>query len=255
MNGGGAQRAPHILNVTVPGVDGQSFLMALDLHGIACSGGSACQSGSTGGSHVLTAIDPSGRAGASVRMSVGVLTTSNVVFNSFTRFEVELNGTMPGLNHDQLDVHGTVTLNNSQIIPLLGPALSAGMVIRILNNDGAEPIVGTFASLPEGATLTNTNGPWLRINYTGGDGNDVELRVLNPPPVVDSIVRQQATGFIQIEGHGLPNLLYTLEASTTLLPGSWVPVAADLVDSNGLFDLLDVDSTNHPMRFYRVLSP
>jgi cysteine desulfurase len=75
VNAGGAARVPHILNVTVPGADGQSFLMALDLHGIACSGGSACQSGSTGGSHVLAAIDPSGRPGASVRMSVGVLTT------------------------------------------------------------------------------------------------------------------------------------------------------------------------------------
>jgi cysteine desulfurase len=75
VNAGGAKRVPHILNVTVPGADGQSFLMALDLHGIACSGGSACQSGSTGGSHVLSAVDPSGRAGASVRMSVGVLTT------------------------------------------------------------------------------------------------------------------------------------------------------------------------------------
>jgi cysteine desulfurase len=73
VNAGAATRAPHILNLTVPGADGESLLMALDLHGIACSGGSACQSGSTGGSHVLAAIDPSGRAGASIRMSVGAL--------------------------------------------------------------------------------------------------------------------------------------------------------------------------------------
>jgi len=213
--------------------------------------------GTLGGTGVVGQVIASGPGLKTVNpgASVGVLTTSNAVFNSFTRFEVELNGTMPGLNHDQLDVHGTVTLNNSQIIPLLGPALSAGMVIRILNNDGADPIVGTFASLPEGATLTTTNGPWLRITYTGGDGNDVELRVLNPPPVVDSIVRQQATGFIQIQGHGLPNLLYTLEASTTLQPGSWAPIDADLVDGNGLFELIDVDSLNYFMRFYRVLSP
>jgi len=75
INAGGAERAPHILNVTVPGADGESLLMALDLHGIACSGGSACQSGSTGRSHVLAAIDPSGQVGASIRMSVGPLTT------------------------------------------------------------------------------------------------------------------------------------------------------------------------------------
>lgn len=213
--------------------------------------------GTLGGTGVVGQVIASGPGLKTVNpgAGVGVLTTSNAVFNSFTRFEVELNGTMPGLNHDQLDVHGTVAVNTSQLIPLIGSALSAGMVIRILNNDGADPIVGTFASLPEGATLTNTNGPWLRITYTGGDGNDVELRVLNPPPVVDSIVRQQATGFIQIQGHGLPNLLYTLEASTTLQPGSWVPIDADLVDGNGLFELIDVDSTNHPMRFYRVFSP
>lgn len=73
INARGAARAPHIANITVPGADGESMLMALDLMGIACSGGSACQSGSTGGSHVLAALDPSGQSGAAVRMSVGSL--------------------------------------------------------------------------------------------------------------------------------------------------------------------------------------
>ncbi len=73
VNAGCADRAPHILNLTVPGADGESMLMALDLNGIACSGGSACQSGSTGGSHVLAAINPAASTGASVRMSVGSL--------------------------------------------------------------------------------------------------------------------------------------------------------------------------------------
>lgn len=79
VNAGRAARAPHILNVTVPGADAQSFLMALDLHGIACSGGSACQSGATGGSHVLAAMNGSAPPGAAVRMSVGVLTDEAAV--------------------------------------------------------------------------------------------------------------------------------------------------------------------------------
>ena len=75
-----APRAPHILNVSVPGTDSESMLIALDLHGIACSGGSACQSGSNSPSYVLTAIgvDPA-LAAAAVRMSLGVLTDDAAV--------------------------------------------------------------------------------------------------------------------------------------------------------------------------------
>lgn len=73
INGRGAARAPHIVNVTIPGADGQSMLMALDLHGIACSGGSACQSGASGPSHVLAAIGATRTPGAAIRLSVGAL--------------------------------------------------------------------------------------------------------------------------------------------------------------------------------------
>jgi cysteine desulfurase len=76
VHGRGASRAPHILNVSVPGTDSESMLMALDLAGVAASSGSACQSGSVSPSHVLAAI---GVAGAAVRMSLGILTTDEHV--------------------------------------------------------------------------------------------------------------------------------------------------------------------------------
>ncbi|MDN3643850.1 cysteine desulfurase family protein [Lutimonas halocynthiae] len=47
--------APHILSVRFP-IDKPMLLFNLDLKGIATSGGSACQSGSSKGSHVLAAI-------------------------------------------------------------------------------------------------------------------------------------------------------------------------------------------------------
>ncbi len=73
---GAARRAPHITNVSVPGVDSESMLMALDLRGIGCSAGSACQSGSVSPSHVLHAIGVSPDvAGGAIRMSIGSLTT------------------------------------------------------------------------------------------------------------------------------------------------------------------------------------
>ncbi len=70
------ERAPHILSVSIPGTDSESMLMALDLRGIGCSAGSACQSGSVTPSHVLSAIGvPPELATAAIRMSLGSLTS------------------------------------------------------------------------------------------------------------------------------------------------------------------------------------
>lgn len=80
IHGKGAERAPHIVNVSVPGTDSESLLMALDLRGIAASGGSACQSGSISPSHVLTAIGVRpDLASAAIRMSLGSLTTDESI--------------------------------------------------------------------------------------------------------------------------------------------------------------------------------
>ncbi len=80
IHGRGAPRAPHITNVSVPGTDSESLLMALDLRGIAASGGSACQSGSVEPSHVLSALGVRPElASAAVRMSLGVLTTDQSI--------------------------------------------------------------------------------------------------------------------------------------------------------------------------------
>ncbi len=80
IHGQGARRAPHILNISVPGTDSESLLMALDLKGIAASGGSACQSGSISPSHVLTALGVRpDLASAAIRLSLGTLTTEACV--------------------------------------------------------------------------------------------------------------------------------------------------------------------------------
>ncbi len=76
IHGADAPRAPHICNVSIPGTDSESMLMALDLRGIACSAGSACQSGSVNPSHVLAAMGvPSDHARSALRLSLGCLST------------------------------------------------------------------------------------------------------------------------------------------------------------------------------------
>jgi cysteine desulfurase len=80
VHGRGARRAPHILSISVPGTDSESLLMALDMQGVACSAGSACQSGSITPSHVLTAMGVRrDLASAAIRMSLGSLTMAGDV--------------------------------------------------------------------------------------------------------------------------------------------------------------------------------
>ena len=75
IHGAGApKRAPHIVNVSVPGTDSESMLMALDLQGIGCSAGSACQAGTSSPSHVLSAIGARrDLVNAAIRMSLGYM--------------------------------------------------------------------------------------------------------------------------------------------------------------------------------------
>src|SRR6476469_4158587 len=76
IHGSGAARAPHVTNISIPGTESESMLIALDLRGIACSAGSACQSGSINPSHVLEAIGVSTDvAKSALRLSLGALTT------------------------------------------------------------------------------------------------------------------------------------------------------------------------------------
>ena len=60
-------------------------------------------------------------------------------------------------------------------------ALPIGGSYSIIDNDGADAVVGTYAGLPEGAQFTmfaNT----FQITYVGSSGNDVVLTVIDPNP-------------------------------------------------------------------------
>lgn len=72
-----AVRAPHILNLCVPGADSEALLMHLDLAGIAVSSGSACTTGAVEPSYVLTAMGvPRELAMGALRFSSGRETTT-----------------------------------------------------------------------------------------------------------------------------------------------------------------------------------
>lgn len=72
INGHPDERVAGNLNISVPGAEGETLLLLLDAAGIACSTGSACQSGAVDPSHVLLAIGSSKeQANSSLRFSLG----------------------------------------------------------------------------------------------------------------------------------------------------------------------------------------
>jgi cysteine desulfurase len=73
-------RLPGLLSVVVRSLDGASLVHALDLEGVCCSTGSACTTGSTEPSHVLTAMGlPADEARGALRLSLGRTTTDHEV--------------------------------------------------------------------------------------------------------------------------------------------------------------------------------
>jgi cysteine desulfurase len=80
INGLGADRAPHLLSLAVPGVDSEALLMHLDMAGVAASGGSACSTGAVEPSHVLVAMGlPRDLALGTIRFSFGHDSTASDV--------------------------------------------------------------------------------------------------------------------------------------------------------------------------------
>jgi len=76
LNGHPTDRLPNNASFCVPGTDGESLIVALDLEGFAVSSGSACTSGETEPSHVLLALGLDREvAKGSLRVTVGRSTT------------------------------------------------------------------------------------------------------------------------------------------------------------------------------------
>ncbi|MCA8998270.1 MAG: cadherin-like domain-containing protein [Planctomycetaceae bacterium] len=154
--------------------------------------------GDTGGDIInLTSLDPSfaatilinGEGGndtinASVDPGPGAVLTAESV-NLIATLNFEIDGTaganLPG-GHEQITVNGAVDLTGSSLATggsIVGATL--GDTFVIINNDGADAVIGTFLGLANGAPVS-VNGQTFRIFYDGGDGNDVVLTATGNSP-------------------------------------------------------------------------
>jgi len=106
----------------------------------------------------------------------GILGAGSTTLNAGSTFFVDLNGIVAGTNYDQLNVTGTVTLNNGNLAGTLNYASIPGDELVIIRNDGSDAVAGKFAQ----GDLIEIAGKKFAIDYAfdgDGDGNlnDVAL--------------------------------------------------------------------------------
>jgi len=84
VNGSQESVLPHVLNISIPNTDVETFLVQLDLAGIDASSGSACTAGSIDPSHVLVAMfgENTPELRNSVRFSFGQNNTKEQVIEA-----------------------------------------------------------------------------------------------------------------------------------------------------------------------------
>jgi Ca2+-binding RTX toxin-like protein len=96
-----------------------------------------------------------------------------------------LNADIGAATADVINVTGAVSIDAAAILNLTfaGTAPAVGTSLTLINNDGTDPIVGTFAGIANNAVVT-INGHAVSVNYNGGTGNDLVITLVPTPPAV-----------------------------------------------------------------------
>jgi autotransporter-associated beta strand protein len=232
------------------------------LGGSTVNGGTLQVDGAQGGSAVqvnggsrLQGTGTVGRVSLSGALapgsSPGILTCSNLSTAAGGTLQMELNGTTPGTGYDQINVRGAVSLSGVALNPSVNFTSAVGNAFTIINNDGTDPVAGTFTGLPQNATF-HIGGEQFTISYTGGTGNDVVLTRLVtsplplltiqelPPASVRLLWPTNATGF-------------ALQSNTNLNTTNWTAVLP-LPVVTGTNNVV-LNTADGAQRFYRLVSP
>ncbi|HRD82742.1 MAG TPA: putative metal-binding motif-containing protein, partial [Saprospiraceae bacterium] len=154
---------------------------------------------------------------------------------------IVINNTTAGSGYRQLTVSGVVNITGVDLRLDGSYSPSGGETFTIVDNDGsADAIIGTFNGLPQGATITNFLGSNFNatISYTGGNGNDVVITVIN-----NVVCYADTDG----DGFGDPNNSMTFSGSCGT---GFVSNADDCDDSNNALNpntvwYLDADNDNY----------
>jgi autotransporter-associated beta strand protein len=129
--------------------------------------------------------------------SAGGITTRGLTLPAAATTKVWLTAATPRITvNGSVALAGGFSFSTSAQLPLPAPGGgggSAAAALTIIDNDGTDPIVGSFANLPEGSRLTIGGGEY-RVSYSGGTGNDLTLTPAAEPTLMTYHLAEGATG-------------------------------------------------------------
>jgi len=148
--------------------------------GVALNGGTLEGAGKV---LALASLEGGGVVSPATGTGTGIIQTTGLTLGNSTELVLDVQGTTPGSGHDQLVVTGPVALDNTALTlrNTISSLLPIGTTFVLIDNDGTDPVTGTFAGLPEGAIIQTQFNQYI-ISYVGGTGNDVTLTVALPGP-------------------------------------------------------------------------
>jgi fibronectin-binding autotransporter adhesin len=114
----------------------------------------------------------------------GISTNSGLTLAPAVTYMEIIGGVGPN-QFSNVHVVGNVDLGGAAFQLTGAGGVVNGTQLVIIDNDNADPVIGVFAGLPEGATIPGGPGGFnYTITYAGGSGNDVVLTVSvgGPPP-------------------------------------------------------------------------
>ncbi len=169
------------------------------------TGGGFNLNGSNGGTLAAALTQSAGTFGVSSNATAGVVNinggtffpgasgngignTGNLTLAPGVTYTEFINGTAAP-SYGNVHVTGSVNLGGSTLTLLgSGAGVAPGNTLTIIDNDGSDPVIGTFAGLPQGATIAGGPGGLnYTISYTGGTGNDVVLTALGTAHAIPAL--------------------------------------------------------------------
>jgi autotransporter-associated beta strand protein len=182
--------------------------------------------------------------------SPGILTCSNFIAAAGATLQMELNGTTRDA-YDQLNVRGAVNLSGATLNASLNFTSTVGNAFTIINNDGADAVVGTFTGLPQNAGLY-IGGEQFTINYAGGTGNDVVLTRFPTPPRPALTIEKAPPSSVRLRWP--TNAAgFTLQSNTNLNTTNWTAALPLPVITGPNNVVTNTDSGGQ--KFYRLFHP